>query len=120
MVDLQRDEVGRQRGKTIVTPFRRAVFNAQTVPVGVTQVPESTLEDLETSQGLGWQLDAHARDSSPCLLRLGGKRRGEEGASYSADERPTLHHWCHENGRALLLLSDNPSATVRRRRRPRS
>jgi hypothetical protein len=55
MVDLQRDEVGRQRGKTIVTPFRRAVFNAQTVPVGVTQVPESTLEDLETSQGLGWQ-----------------------------------------------------------------
>jgi hypothetical protein len=93
-VRVESDQLGGERGKALLAALRPTVFDHDVPTFVVPQVTEALQEGVEVSRVVCGGQHPEEADSVdlPCLLRLGGERRGEETARQGADEGPPVHH----------------------------
>ena len=91
-VQLETDQLGRQRRKALVARFRGPGLDDEVLAFDVAEVTEALPKHLKVPR-FGGVAVAEIADAPNLarLLPLGGERRGEETAGEHADERPPIH-----------------------------
>src|SRR5262249_35932602 len=91
-VDLERSQLGGERGKPFVFPIRIAIFDHDCTALDVSEVTQSLPEGLVRG-GIGSHAHRQVTDSSDPVRRLGqGRERSGEEKDSGREEGSPLHY----------------------------
>ena len=92
-INLERNQFGRKSGEPLGLPLGISVFDHEVTALDVSEITQSLTEglDVKGASGQAGPQVAYSNDLGR-LLRLRGKRRGEEHRTRASEERATVDH----------------------------
>ena len=91
-VYLKADQIGSEAWEAFVSSLRPPVLDADVSPVDIAKLAKPLLERFDKGGGRRTRVEHTDARDLPCLLRLGGERRGED-TNGAGEEGPPSDHW---------------------------